>query len=65
MSEQATTPPDEPQEAMGVEPEEESGAGYGNHAPEPAAPGEESTDRERSSHSSTAARSTGTGSAGT
>lgn len=27
--------PDEADDAMGVEPEEESGAGYGNHAPEP------------------------------
>lgn len=37
MSDQPTTPPDEPEDAMGVEPEEESGAGYGNHAPDVAA----------------------------
>lgn len=34
MSEQPTTPPTEPEDAMGEEPEEESGAGYGNHAPD-------------------------------
>lgn len=34
MSEHSTTPPDDADDAMGVEPEEESGAGYGNHAPD-------------------------------
>ena len=34
MSEQPTGPADEPDDAMGEEPEEESGAGYGNHAPD-------------------------------
>lgn len=45
MTDEATTPPDEPAEAMGVEPEEESGAGYGNHAPDTGEePSEESKD---------------------
>ncbi|WP_302480235.1 hypothetical protein [Sphingomonas bacterium] len=28
-------PADKPDDTMGEEPEEESGAGYGNHAPDP------------------------------
>lgn len=35
MTEQKPTAPD--QDASGAEPEEESGAGYGNHAPDVAA----------------------------
>ena len=34
MSEQPTGPEGPPDDAMGEEPEEESGAGYGNHAPD-------------------------------
>ena len=44
MSEQPNTPDAPADDASGEEPEEESGAGYGNHAPdadtEPVAPDE-------------------------
>ncbi len=34
MSEQPTAPDEQSDDTMGEEPEEESGAGYGNHAPD-------------------------------
>ncbi len=43
MNDQPTTPPDEPEDATGGEPGEESGAGYGNHSP---APGEGSSEED-------------------
>lgn len=42
MSEQKPTPPDG--DASGTEPEEESGAGYGNHAPDVTEPQEAEKD---------------------